>query len=87
MGELAARSGIRQPSIWAIEHEKFKKVKFDTLFALCSALGVQMQDVLKQPSTPDPSGDMAATFRALNGPNQEVVRSLSVALLKAQKKK
>jgi len=44
--ELARRSGLSQPSVWALEHGRTILVKFETLEAIAGALGVQLGDSL-----------------------------------------
>ena len=44
--ELARRSGLSQPSVWALEHGRTILVKFETLEAIAGALGVQLGDIL-----------------------------------------
>lgn len=89
MGELARRSNIRQPSLWAIEHQRTRKPKAETLLSIARALGVPLRDILAiRPSRTqlDAIDQLTALFGSLDEPNKTAIIAAAQALLHSQKK-
>jgi transcriptional regulator with XRE-family HTH domain len=86
--ELARRSGIKQSSLWGIEHEVTKQPKGDTLIGIANALGVPLSAILRRGSKIQPKQEeqLNAIYQGLNPTNKTVLFAAAEALLKAQKK-
>ena len=84
MAELARRAKIRQPSLWALEHQKTKKPKYETLAKLAGALGVPISAILAE-SAGAHKTDIVEVFAALTPENQLALVAAASALLKSQK--
>lgn len=87
MAELARRSGIKPPSLWALEHQVTKKPKADTLMRVAAALGVPLREIMK-PSKKDPDdqrADLSELFDQLDGRNKQALLAAAKALLDSQK--
>ena len=89
MAELARRSAIKQPSLWALEHQITKKPKADTIMRIAAALGVPMREILKsggKKNSTDLSEDLREVFELLDGRNQQALLAAARALKDSQKK-
>ena len=89
MAELARRSGIKQPSLWAIEHEVTKRPKADTMMRIAAALGVPMREILRsggKKNSTDLAEDLREVFELLDGRNQQALIAAARALKDSQKK-
>lgn len=89
MAELARRSGIKQPSLWALEHQVTKKPKAETLLSISRALGVPLRDILSARSARGlvaAFDDLQAIFNGLDEQNRSAVLATAQALLNTQKK-
>lgn len=89
MNELARRSHIRGPSMWAIEKGKTKNVRFSTLTNIAAALGVNVQDILKRPtgkSIRALDDDLHSLIVSLDEKNKLALIAAARALLAQQKK-
>ena len=89
MAELARRSSLSQPSLWALEHQITKQPKADTLMRVAAALGVPMREILKAGSkknSTDISEDLREVFEQLDGRNQQALIAAARALKDSQKK-
>lgn len=84
MAELARRAKIKQPSLWALEHQRTKKPKFDTLARLAGALGVPISEILAETATAS-KVDILEVYRLLSQTNQVALVAAASALLKSQK--
>lgn len=87
MAELARRAGIKQPSLWALEHQVTKKPKADTLMRIASALGVPLRDLMRQSkkAAGDIHDDLLEVFDELDGKNKQVLIATARALKDSQK--
>jgi len=89
MNELARRSHIKGPSMWAIERGKTKDVRFTTLTGIAAALGVPVQEILKKASgktNKTLQNDLHTLLLALDEPNRLAMIAAARALLAQQKK-
>ena len=84
MAELARRAKIKQPSLWALEHQVTKKPKYETLAKLAGALGVPISNILAETATASKI-DFIEVYRALTPVNQIALVAAASALLKTQK--
>ena len=88
MAELARRSRIAQPSLWALEHQRTKQPKAATLMAIAAALGVPLREILvphkRGASAGDDSAD--AVMRQLDPQNRAAWLAAGRALIDSQKK-
>jgi len=57
--ELAERIGITEQNVSLLKSGKVKGVRFDTLEAICRALGCQPGDILEYREEPDEKTDAA----------------------------
>ncbi len=89
MNELARRSGIRGPSMHAIEKGAVKEIRASTLMGIASALGVRIQDIMKVPNRgkTDLAVEALTTFSELNPSNQQAILAAMLSLAAQQKKK
>lgn len=88
MAELARRSGIRQPSLWALEHQITKKPKAETLLSIARALGVPLREILsntKNRPAEVASDELNALFEGLDEQNKTALIATAQALLNSQK--
>jgi len=87
MAELARRSGIKQPSLWALEHQVTKKPKADTLMRVAAALGVPLREIMgpSRRTTVDLLDDLSEVFDQLDGKNKQALIAAARALLDSQK--
>lgn len=87
--ELARRAGIRQPSLWALEHQVTKKPKADTLMRIAAALGVPMTEILKKPAkgSVPPEDRILALYASLEDQNKTLLIATAETLLQHQGKK
>jgi transcriptional regulator with XRE-family HTH domain len=85
--ELARKSGLSQPTIWALEHGVTKKAKADTLLRVAAALGVPLRDIVRpsKRSTADLAEDLLELFDQLEPGNKQAVLAAIKALLHSQK--
>lgn len=84
--ELARRSGIKPPSLWALEHQVTKKPKADTLIAVANALGVNLRELTKgKKGSEDLVADISDVFEKLDNRNKQAVLIAARALLDSQK--
>lgn len=85
--ELARRSGIKPPSLWALEQQVTKKPKADTLMRIAAALGVPLRDIMKpsKKGTADMADDLTELFDQLDGRNKQALLAAAKALLDSQK--
>lgn len=88
MAELARQAKLSQPSVWALEHQRTKKPKADSLFRIATALGVRIQDLMpKKPGAPAKMEEMIlSSFHSLTPQNQASLVAVAQALLDSQKK-
>lgn len=86
-GELARRSGIKPPSLWALEHQLTKKPKADTLMRVAAALGVPLREILKpsKKGPADQADDLTELFDQLDSRNKQALLAAAKALLNSQK--
>ena len=84
--ELARRALIKQPSLWALEHQLTKKPKADTLMRIATALGVPMRDILRptKKATADLLDDLSLVFDRLDGRNKQALLAAARSLLDSQ---
>lgn len=89
MNELARRSGIRGPSMHAIEKGTVKEIRASTLMGIASALGVRVQDIMKVPpkGKADVSVEAMTAFGQLSVENQQAMLAAMLSLAAQQKKK
>jgi transcriptional regulator with XRE-family HTH domain len=87
MAELARQAGIKQPSLWALEHQITKKPKADTLMRVAAALGVPLREILKpsKKAPGDQQADLDEVFDQLDGRNKQALLAAAKALLDSQK--
>lgn len=87
IAELARRSGIRGPSLWALEHQVTKKPKAQTLMGIAAALGVPLRDIMRpsKKATHDLQDDLSELFDQLDGRNKQALLAAAKALLDSQK--
>ena len=87
MGELARRSGIKPPSLWALEHQVTKKPKADTLMRVAAALGVPLREIMKpsKKGAADLIDDLTEVFDQLDSRNKQAMLAAAKALLDSQK--
>ena len=87
MSELARRAGLKQPSIWALEHQVTSKPKADTLMRVAAALGVPLREILRpgKKNAVDLQGDLAELFPQLDTKNQQAVLAAIRSLIDSQK--
>lgn len=86
MAELARRSGIKPPSLWALEHQVTKKPKADTLIAVANALGVNLREITKgKKGSEDLVADISDVFERLDNRNKQAILIAARALLDSQK--
>lgn len=87
MAELARRSGIKPPSLWALEHQVTKKPKVDTMMRIAAALGVPLREVMKpsKKGAADLGEDLTELFDQLDGRNKQALLAAAKALLDSQK--
>ena len=85
--ELARRAGIKQPSLWALEHQMTKKPKADTLMRIAAALGVPLREIMRpsKKATADLMDDLAVVFDRLDPNNKQALIAAARALLDSQK--
>lgn len=85
--ELARQAGIKQPSLWALEHQVTKKPKADTLLRVAAALGVPLRELMTVPKKGkiDLTEDLIELFDQLDGKNKQAVVAAARALLDSQK--
>jgi transcriptional regulator with XRE-family HTH domain len=85
--ELARQSGLKQPSIWGLEHQLTKKPKADTLMRVANALGVPLREILRpsKRTTADLAEDLIELFNRLDASNKQAVMAAIRALLSSQK--
>lgn len=85
--ELARRSGIRGPSLWALESGMTKKPKADTLMRIAAALGVPLREILKpsRKGSADLQDDLGELFDQLDSRNKQALLAAAKALLDSQK--
>lgn len=88
MTELAKRSQISQPTLWALENQRTDKPKADTMMRIAAALGVPLQSLLsnKKMAGDDAVAAMAAVFPNLKPQHQQALLVAAEALLKQQDK-
>lgn len=88
MGELARKAGLKQPSLWALEHQVTKKPKADTLMRIASALGVPLREILKpsKKGSTDLLDDLSQFFDQLDDRNKQALVAAARALLDSQKR-
>ena len=81
--ELARRSGISQPTLWAIEHQMTKEPEAKTMINIASALGVPLRELLKKSAgkAGDLEADMADAFKLLDDRNKQALLAAARALL------
>lgn len=89
MNELARRSGIRGPSMHAIEKGTVKEIRASTLMGIASALGVRLQDIIRVPNRgkTDIAVEALSTFSELTPSNQQAILAAMLSLAAQQKKK
>lgn len=87
MAELARRSGIKPPSLWALEHQVTKKPKADTMMRVAAALGVPLREIMKpsKKGAADLAEDVKELFDQLDGRNKQALLAAAKALLDSQK--
>ena len=87
MAELARLSGIKPPSLWALEHQVTKKPKAETLMRVAAALGVPMREILRKTKRPegDMLEDLGELFDQLDNRNKQALLAAAKALLDSQK--
>lgn len=68
--ELATKAGIRQPSLWAIEHNEVKAITVATFLALCRALDTTWEYLWEgsqaAPDLATQESELVAIFRTLD---------------------
>lgn len=91
---LARAMGIKQPSLWAIEHGSTQELKAETLMAAAKALRANplyLQHGIGSPVTPiDPNAEEAQVvdlFRRLSEQNQAAWVEIGNTLLRSQPQK
>lgn len=86
--ELARKAGIKQPSLWALEHAVTKKPKAETLMRVATALGVPLREILRpsKKTTVDLLDDLQHIFDRLDSGNKQALIAAARALLDNQKK-
>jgi transcriptional regulator with XRE-family HTH domain len=88
MGELARRVGIKQPSLWAMEHQVTKKPKHETMVAIAAALGVTLKaiypDRLRKKDLPTEE-HLTELFDALDDGNKQALVAAAEVMLKNQR--
>lgn len=86
---LAKKAGVSQPTVSAVEHGE-EHVKAETLTKLARALGVNLQDIMKQRVTSkDREGqrdELMALFEALDDPSRSALVAAAKAFLGPKKK-
>ncbi len=89
MAELARRTKIAQPSLWALEHQVTKNPRHETMIALANALGVPwkalLPDKVSKKNIPTEE-HLSAVFDALDDGNKQVLIAAAEAILKNQRK-
>lgn len=85
--ELARQSGIKQPSLWALEHQVTKKPRADTLLRVATALGVPLREIMvaSKKGKIDLTEDLVEVFTQLDGKNRQALVAAARALLDSQK--
>lgn len=86
--ELARRSGLSQPTIWALENGVTMKPKYETLKSVADALGVPIKAILaerpKGKAGQDWDDQMTAAYNSLDDANKATLISIAHSLLKNQ---
>lgn len=90
MAELARRVSIKQPSLWALEHQVTKEPKAGTMIRIAAALGVPLRDLLKpakkgKEGKEDALDDLTGVFDQLDARNKQALIAAARALLETQK--
>ena len=86
--ELARRSGLSQPTIWALEKGVTVKPKYETLKQVAEALGVPIKAILaerpKGKAGQDWDDQLTAAYNSLDDANKATLISIAHSLLKNQ---
>ena len=87
MARLAQQAKISQPSLWALEHQKTKKPKADTMMRIAAALGVPLQQIMPTQGVrlDDAEEQLLAAFHGLRLENKGALIAAAKALLDSQK--
>jgi transcriptional regulator with XRE-family HTH domain len=83
--DLARRTGLSAPSIWALVHGVTKMPKASTLVQVAAALGVPLKAILKTPAGRQDQAElreeMLAAFDALTPENQQAIVAAASSLV------
>lgn len=87
IGPPNGRAGIKQPSLWALEHQVTKKPKADTMLRVAAALGVPLREIMLpgKKGAQDLLDDLQVVFDRLDGRNRQALIAAARALLDSQK--
>lgn len=86
--ELARRAGLKQPSLWAIEHGRTKEMKLSTAGKIARALGVPIAALVARSAlaaTPDVTQELVAAWDALDDGGKALLLNVAQTILKQQK--
>lgn len=87
--ELARRAGLKQPSLWAIEHGRTKEMKLSTAGKIARALGVPIAALVARSALggdADTTEQLVAAWDALDEGGKGVLLNVAQTLIKQQKK-
>lgn len=87
--ELARRSRLSQPSVWALEHGETGMPKYATLKAVADALGVPVTSItakrLKGKTAEEMDGALRVTYDQLDDANKSNLYAIAQSLLAQQR--
>lgn len=84
--ELARKSGLSAPSIWALERGETKLPKYETLAAVASALGVPLPAIMADQQPSDIDEQLFSAAKALSPANKAGILAAMQALIDNQGK-
>jgi transcriptional regulator with XRE-family HTH domain len=84
--ELARRSKLSAPTIWALEKGDTVEPKYETLRDVASALGIPLQAIMSDSQPNDIDDQINAAAANLTAANKGALLAAARALLDSQKK-
>ncbi len=83
--ELARRSRLSSPTVWALERGRTMQPKNDTLMSISIALGVPLGDIMADAQDSNIDEQLRAAHGALNPANKAAMLAAARSLLDSQK--
>jgi len=83
--ELARRSKLSAPTIWALEKGETVEPKYETLRDVAAALGIPLQAIMADEQPADIDNQLMASSRSLTPANKAALLAAARALLDSQK--